>query len=149
MQNPEKQQSTARWLGYLGVIPFIFCAVNLLISWPLFDGFALQVFVIYSAVILSYLGGIRWGLALTQSPQTPWPLVLAVLPSLAALGSLLLATPMLQITSLVIFYAAQGLLDRFLPAAGMPQWMIRLRLQLTIIAIAAHLLALVALSRWS
>ncbi len=149
MQHTKKQQTIAQWLGYLGVIPFLFCAINLLTGGPLFDGFALQVFVIYSAVILSYLGGIRWGLAMVQTSPTGWPLILAVLPSLAALGSLLLATPMMQLAALASFFAAQGILDRLSPPVGMPDWMISLRLRLTILVITAHLMALVALARWN
>jgi len=146
MQASNQQQRMANWLGYLGIIPFLFCAINLLIDWPLFNGFALQVFVIYSAVILSYLGGIRWGLALAQPSTSQWSLVLAVLPSFAALGSLLLATPIMQLSALMIFFAAQGLLDQLYPATGMPSWMIKLRLRLTLLVIATHVLAIIALN---
>lgn len=140
--------TTARWLGYAGVLPFALCAINLLTGWPLFDGFALQVFVVYSAVILSFLGGIRWGLAIQQPAPATSQMVLSVLPSLAGLGCLLLSTPLMQIVALTVAYTTQGLLDWQAPPVNMPDWMIRLRFRLSTLVLICHGLAIVAVMRW-
>lgn len=147
--NGNDKQKTAHLLGYAGVLPFLICAINLFTEWPLFTGFALQVFVIYSAVILSFLGGIRWGLALQQQPLSTGALILSVMPSLVALSCLLLSTPLSQIIALTIAFTAQGLLDWRHAPAGMPDWMISLRLRLTIIVLACHGIAIAAVMRWS
>ncbi len=148
MMHNNNKPLIAYWLGYAGVLPFLFTAINLHTEWPLFTGFALQVFVIYSAVILSFLGGIRWGLAL-QHPLSVNALILAVAPSLVALGCLLLSTPFWQIAALGIAFLLQGLLDWRHAPDGMPKWMIQLRGQLTLMVLACHGIALAAVMRWS
>jgi hypothetical protein len=137
----------ARWLGLAGVLPFAATALNLHLGWPLFDGFALQVFVVYGAVILSFLGGIRWGAAATVGTGAP-TYALAVLPSLAALTCVLLPRPGLQIAALGGAFALMGLLDGLLPATGMPPWMRRLRSQLSTAVVLLHGIAWLAVRQW-
>lgn len=149
MQNHSQPSTLAKWLGYLGVLPFLLTSINLHISWPLFNGFALQVFIIYSAVILSFLGGIRWGLALLQPPPNNTAMLLSVLPSIAALSCLLLAQPFWQIVSLAIAFTAMVILDWLYRPSGMPNWMLSLRIQLTILVVSCHGIALVAVRRWT
>jgi len=137
----------AKLTGYGGGGLFVLTGINLLIGWPLFSGFALQVFVVYSALILSFLGGVRWGLALIGTVKSI-PLCVAVLPNLYALGCLLLNQPLHQITALAVGFIAMLLLDWFVPPLHMPTWMVRLRLHLGLIVIIAHVLAWVAVFQW-
>lgn len=66
-----------------GAIPFIALAVAMgLLSAPTNSTAALWLQT-YSAVILSFLGGIRWGLALAGRDPKPGSFVLSVCPSLA------------------------------------------------------------------
>ncbi len=44
----------------------------------------------YAATILSFLGGMWWGIAVSRYPAPRWLFVAAVTPSLAAFGSALL-----------------------------------------------------------
>ena len=70
----------ARWLGYAGALPFL--ALGLLVLWPEFirpEFIRLQISSImrfseasiafallsYGAIILSFLGGLHWGRAVT------------------------------------------------------------------------------------
>ena len=91
--------SAAKWLGALGAIPFVFLAV----AGPFLEGtlqeqvsFALAA---YGAVILSFLGGIHWGLAIAgfgpeQSDSTKFRrLAFSVIPSLIGWGALFLPRP--------------------------------------------------------
>ena len=139
--------SSARWLGFAGVFPFAITAVNLHSGWPLFDGFALQVFIVYSAVILSFLGGVRWGLAarIEESPASEY--VIAIAPSLIAVAAVLLPRPGWQVLALAAGFAATGLLD-YLRPAGMPTWLHSLRWQLTLLVISMHALAWLAIRNW-
>ncbi len=148
--NPLRQpHSIAARLGYTGVLPFLFSAVNLHTGWPLFNGFALQIFVLYSAIILSFLGGIRWGLGILQQPLRTVSMLLAVLPSLIALACLLLSQPFWQIAALLLAFSLQGLLDWRYPPAGMPAWMAGLRLRLTGLVVLCHGIALLAVVQWT
>jgi Protein of unknown function (DUF3429) len=75
-------------LGYAGLIPQII-VVLLLLSGDLTDRFvALAAGFAYAALILSFLGGLWWGLGAAQPDRAPqWLWVVAVAPSLIALCS--------------------------------------------------------------
>jgi hypothetical protein len=79
----------AKVLGTLGLIPFIGCALQITTAWPMgprSTGPALYALLLYSAVIISFLGGVHWGLALTitkTSLQTQ-RFIASNLPTLAA-----------------------------------------------------------------
>lgn len=74
---------TANRLAWAGLIPFI--ATVVLGAFNLWTGLLLQAFLVYSAVILSFLGGIHWGLAMAGQLERPeGKLVLCMAPALAA-----------------------------------------------------------------
>jgi hypothetical protein len=85
--------SAVAWLGGLGIVPF----AGLSLATPFASdvlrtqlSFAL---LAYGAIILSFLGGIHWGLAIGAVPQSDnmlWPrIALSILPSLVAWAALL------------------------------------------------------------
>lgn len=78
-----------RALGAAGVLPFVVLPLLAMLQ-PSLRGFALAAFVAYGAVILSFLGGSRWGRALAGGAPASRPLE-AVLPSLLGFAALLLA----------------------------------------------------------
>lgn len=136
-------------LGLAGLLPFWGLAIGLTFApvagWtPTQLGFALST---YGAVIVSFLGGIRWGLATAvQRGASATQYGLAVVPSLLAWAALALpAAP--GLAALGVVALALGPLDRPLVAAGLaPVWFGRLRLLLSIGAGAALLLAALTLS---
>jgi hypothetical protein len=93
-------------LGLLGLIPFLVCAY-LACAWrDPSEGRALIALVAYGAVILSFLGGVHWGFALSEPPPSlaglaPPPaaanpahrprIALGVVPSLIGWVALLIA----------------------------------------------------------
>ncbi|MEM9301679.1 MAG: DUF3429 domain-containing protein [Pseudomonadota bacterium] len=89
MQHNDTIPTAARWLGYGGLVPFAGLAGSYLAGAPLFPGFALQAFLVYSATILAFVGGVRWGAALCRQDGIARELGLAVVPSLWAAGALL------------------------------------------------------------
>ena len=76
-------------LGWSGVLPFA-GALALAIARPPWRELAQTVFIAYGAVILSFLGGARWGVALAAD-ASPIRYGEAVLPSLIGFAALLLA----------------------------------------------------------
>lgn len=60
----------ATLLGYLGLLPFLFTALVLWTSpWivlPQSAGMIMQWEMYYAAIILSFMGGVRWGLAMME-----------------------------------------------------------------------------------
>jgi hypothetical protein len=80
----------ARWLGYAGLLPQI-AALAVLASGSLYwRSLAQALAFAYAALILSFLGGLWWGLAAqARRPAPRWTWVAAVIPSLLALLSAL------------------------------------------------------------
>ena len=143
----EERTTGARLLGYAGLIPFALFAV---LPWALHprtgsDQVGLPAFAAlallggYGAAILSFLGGIRWGIEVgrAEAPRST-VLALSVLPSLAAWllqASLLWPGPVWAFSGLLAAFTAQGGWDVRSPS--LPAWFRRLRLHLTIGAILA------------
>jgi hypothetical protein len=78
----------AKWLGYAGLLPFLAGAAGV---WWLPVGsnaMAGAGLAAYAAVIVSFLGGIHWGLGFRD--RTSLSFVWSVVPSLLAWGALLL-----------------------------------------------------------
>lgn len=118
-------------LGYAGLIPF---AAGALATWALGDepraaaAFAL---VGYGAVIVSFLGGIHWGLGFLRGDAVRF--VWGVVPSLVAWPALLLppaAGLALLAAMLVVCYAVDR---RVYPAYDLQRWL-PLRLHLSAVA---------------
>jgi hypothetical protein len=126
----------ARWLGLLGLFPFGATVVASFIPALPLHSVALQALLAYGAVILSFLGGIRWGMAIVKTGRDDLlsPLLISVLPSL--LGWIALLVPGSAGLSLLAFgFSALLLADLRLPMA--PDWYGALRLPLSVGAISA------------
>jgi len=139
--------ASAKWLGGLGLIPF----VGLTLSIPLLDQSlkAQAVFALcaYGAVILSFLGGIRWGLAIAPANTAPQAfallprLSLSVAPSLLGWVALLLpARACLLLLAATFSWMLWS--DLRVAARGeAPVWYPRLRWPLTATVVCALVLA--------
>lgn len=135
---PSSIPAVALWLGVSGLIPFIAMAVLAIdgrLPLPFDPGRAL---LGYGAVILSFLGGIHWGIALGQPVvRNNIPdgftrsLILGVVPSIIGWFALLL--PMkIGIAVLCAGFAMQLRVDLSSVARGaLPDWFARLRIVLT------------------
>jgi len=147
--------SPAAWLGGLGAVPFVALALALVvpsIAAAPRAGLA-PALVAYGAVILSFLGAVHWGLAIAPAPTvgSPGPALLlrlggSVLPSLAGWGALLLPT-VPGLVALAGAFAAMLVIDRRAAQIGAaPAWYPKLRLPLSLVAIASLLLAAAAVA---
>ncbi len=132
--------SGAAWIGGLGLLPFLFGAALAVVPPVAAPVDPLTLFMGYSAVILSFLGGVRWGVAIANGRRHDTGLLIwSVLPALLAWPALLMPAAwglLLLAGSHLLF----GLLDSIgagLP--GAPSWYSRLRVQLTAIALLCHL----------
>lgn len=136
----------ARILGLAGLLPFLFGAAMVWCPVESMAAFGVTMLAGYGAVILSFLGGVRWGRLLGDDERIArWlPLSLSILPSLVAWTALLLPPPAL-FAVLAIGLVLQYLLDRDATESGdLPRWYGQLRLILTLGAVASVLSGLVA-----
>lgn len=154
MTNPMQRQgipTPALMLGLAGLLPFAISAMlalnpptaALLLPAPVLaviehpDHFGIRALGAYGAVILSFLGGVRWGrLIAGESQLDQWmPLTLSVVPSLIAWPALLLADVAMLIM-LIAGFVFQYVLDvRAVKSGHLPFWFGKLRLLLTSVAV--------------
>lgn len=119
-------------LGAAGLAPFWLLSLSLLTGVTAgFDVEAVRfALVAYGAVILSFTGGNRWGIAVGEEDQAgaTREYVISVAPSLLAWGVLLLPSEH-QVGALAILVIAAGLLDYGMACRETaPEWFGRLRL---------------------
>ena len=100
---------TALLLGYAGVLPFAALAMGYVIGEY---AAALQGFLLYGGLILSFLGGVRWGAAASPQPSSR-ALALSVLPSLWAFACLTLPGSLTGVWGLLLGFATLGIADLF------------------------------------
>ena len=131
-----------RWLGGLGALPFVGLAVGSFWLDGLPQAYTVFALTAYGAVILSFLGGIQWGLAVADYGAAQGRgasyrrLTISVVPSLIAWWALLLTGP----TALLVLacsFALMLALDWTATRSGeAPDWYPRLRLPLTACVVA-------------
>lgn len=129
---------SAAGLGYAGLIPFALCTIVLAWDKPTWQPVALEAFITYSAIILSFLGGIRWGAASSGRQARSGALAFSVLPSLWAALILLWPNEYAAVWGLMVGFVLMGMADWFRPVPKMPAWMRTLRLHLSVAVLACH-----------
>lgn len=139
--------ATSPWplaLGLAGLVPFLFSAAAAWLAPVAWQVVAIQAFLYYSAVILSFLGGVQWGVAMSleaaESAGFRARLLLSMVPSLIAWPALLLH-PFTGAWVLVVGFVLVRLHE--LSRAGrtrLPDWYHSLRLVLTLVVLACHAL---------
>jgi Protein of unknown function (DUF3429) len=140
------KQKMALALMASGALPFIAAAYLTLPGVSLDAGIQGELLIlVYGAVILSFLGGIRWGAALQSGP--PAVLFGSVLSSLVGVSALLMGfgfrlfglSPSLWL--LVAGFTAQAAWDYF-GRGTLPDWFVRLRMAISTIVIVCLLITL-------
>lgn len=132
-------------LGLAGLIPFVLCAAVQWYSVPGWRMLAGSALLSYGAVIVSFLGGIHWGLAMRASPVPMARLVWGVLPSLLGWLAVLLDSPWGQCLLVLSLLACFGVDRAVYRAQGLSAW---LPLRAILTAVAGLSVALGALAYW-
>ena len=122
--------------GLAGLIPFLAAPAATMIA-PDFRCQFTEALMWWAAIILSFLGGARWGAAVQNSDPAPALIGLAMLPSIA--GWLILLMPAKYRVSQLLALGAALVLHLIWDwwARGLPGWYGRLRMVLTAGAVTA------------
>ncbi len=135
--SPGRIPPAAAWLGAAGVLPFAFLAGAGVILVGSLEEKAILALAAYGAVILSFLGGVHWGLAIgdagtaNQERVSYRRLAISVVPSLVAWCALLLPT-VATLPVLAAAFAAMLAVDwRLAGKTEAPSWYPKLRWPLT------------------
>jgi len=129
-------------LGYLGLIPFVAGAVTALLSEELLS-LAFQAFILYSLAILSFMGGVHWGLALIIGTRQSTRLLISVVPVIVAWICLIALPAPLTVAVLGGCFIAQWFIDRpILAELPIPSWYLEMRPRLAYAVAGCHLFIL-------
>jgi hypothetical protein len=131
----DRSPAIVAWLGYGGLVPFLGLAVA---GGVLRTDAVTQVMIAYGAVILSFVGALHWGFAMTvpvfEDSGRRYLFIWSVVPALLAWVCLLLPPRPACLCLIAGFLLHYGW-DRRLPfLARLPAWYLPLRLRLTAIA---------------
>ena len=125
---------TARGLGHLGLLPFVLGAALVWMGLaPDLHAFVTLALSAYAAIIVSFLGGIHWGLAFRLSAPPASLIIWGVVPSLVAWLAVLMppyAGLALHGVMLLVGYAVDR---RVYPVQGVAHWL-TLRFRLSTVA---------------
>lgn len=137
----------ARWLTFAGAIPFIACSAALWLAPNQYRSFTVNILTAYAAVILSFLGGIQWGMAVNLIHTAPKSarniFLLSVVPSLLAWAMLLLPEPRTRILVAIFLFAFVWVIDALLNVQKLiPPWFFKLRSTISLIVILSLAVAI-------
>lgn len=129
----------AAWiLGVGGLVPFVVGSLLIATYSEIADPSYLWLAVsAWAAVILSFLGGARWGAALNETPRkSPTTLALSVLPALAGWVCIQLPQPW-NFVGFAVAFCVQGVWDYTATREGRiaAPWYAQLRLVLTVVVV--------------
>ncbi|MEM7401969.1 MAG: DUF3429 domain-containing protein [Pseudomonadota bacterium] len=128
----------ARQLGYLGLLPFILSSAFIWL--PEFQNIAVKSLSVYAAMILTFIGGVHWGIAL-KSPQLTDSkknnsiknqFIFSTIPSLLAWATIVFLQPF-ALFILAIGFALFWQFEKSLYQQYLPNWYLQLRNRLTLI----------------
>jgi len=149
---PKRIPTMAIVLSLAGLLPFVGLTLLLVAGQrpSANTSLALAALIGYGAVILSFLGGIRWGATLGERNPSAQALALGVsiIPAIIGWSAILLLSARGQafapLSLLIAGFLTQGLWDLVGARSGaLPQWFARLRLPLTLIVTACLIVAAV------
>ena len=126
-------KSTAKLLGYAGLIPFITFSTGCWVPLPYVTD-ALSVLIAYAAIILSFMGAIHWGMAMSATDKGHSQfMIVSVIPALAAWVALI--TPVIPALVILLFgFIALYLYDSAVEKSqDFPAWYVPMRRDLTIV----------------
>lgn len=142
---PERVLATR--LALAGLVPFVVLSLWLagIPADHVWRDTTIRLLATYAAVVLSFLGGARWALAIAGGyPQARRDIAISILPPLLGWAAPFVA-PHVAFVLLAVGFAAHGAWDALSGQAGvLPAWLARLRSQLTAAAVVSMIVAFAA-----
>ena len=130
----------ALYLGYLGLAPFVLSL--LLVNFTVdFQDASTRGFTLYSAIIISFMSGIHWGIALLKNQDCHIRFIASIMPPILAWAAVLFFPLPFLLGALGLVHLAELKIDRVL--FGYPEiqtWYFRMRFRLTSLVIVLHLI---------
>ena len=145
-ENRNKTKRLAWILSLVGLIPFFGLAIAINVTGeghPLYS-VSFTAFKVWSLMILAFVGGIRWGFALSTEPHDLKSLGLSIVGSLLGFFAIFLSNLLFAMV-MIVLYAMHGAWDNFyINQNKAPKWFGSIRITMTFLVVAAHLLVIVS-----
>lgn len=134
---PAAPNPVALRLGYLGLVPFVLLSLLSLLVRENVHPYVVLTLAGYAAAVISFLGGIHWGLGMRSTLPSPVPFAWSAVPAFFAwIAVVMPAYAGLVIDGLVLIVCY--LVDRrTYPAHGLSSAWLTLRFRLTVVAALA------------
>jgi Protein of unknown function (DUF3429) len=133
--------TTVTRLGYAGLIPFVLLTALMWVVDAQLLPFVSIALGAYAAAIVSFLGGVHWGIGFMKGESAPrFHFIWGVVPSLMAWLALMM--PAYAALGLVVA-ACYAVDSKTYPAAGLGHWL-PMRMRLTLVATASCVLGAAA-----
>jgi Protein of unknown function (DUF3429) len=127
------------------VLPFAALALSATLDGVLPRAAAADALVLYGAIILSFMGGAQWGLAMVLTDEMPRAtsirFAISVLPALAAFSLWFLPATLALLGLAAMFIALLAYDIATVRAGAAPAWYPALRIQLTSAVVLCRILA--------
>lgn len=134
-------------LGFIGLVPFVLLTLACWLVHPEWLGYFIKAQLAYGIVILSFLGGLHWGVTIMADgkdvEEARRALIWGVIPTLIAWCSLI-NMGVGFLVQVVGFIAAYKIDKRLYESYSIPSWFIDLRLQLTRVVVTAQIFTFIA-----
>ena len=124
---------TARWLSHLGLLPFVLGALLVWVVNAEAHPYATLALSAYAGVIVSFLGGIHWGLAFRMTAPPATLFIWGVVPSLVAWLAVMMPASAGLVVHGVMLLVCYAVDRRVYPVQGAAQWLV-LRFRLSTVA---------------
>ena len=137
-------------LTLLGVTPFVVAAAVVASGPTEHQALVIQLVTTYAAVILSFLGGIQWGIGVSIADSAPRSaqtlFMLSIVPSMLAWALLFVAQPNARVLVAISLFGFVWVVDALLCLQKIiPAWFFRLRSIVTAIVIASMIFVAIRL----
>lgn len=124
---------TARLLGHLGLLPFVLGALLVWVVNAQAHPYATLALSAYAATIVSFLGGIHWGLGFRLTAPPASLFVWGVVPSLIAWLAVMMPASAGLVVHGVMLLACYAVDRKVYPVQGLQRWL-TLRFRLSMVA---------------
>ncbi|MHB8920978.1 MAG: DUF3429 domain-containing protein [Halothiobacillus sp.] len=99
-------------LGIAGLLPFIGLTAATWFGPAEWHAALIHALAVYAALIISFLGGVHWGVALSQPERARKPMLWGVVPAMLAWGAVLLPWSVLALSALILLLLLCWRIDR-------------------------------------
>lgn len=120
-------------LGYAGLVPFVLGAALVWLTYGDAQYYSTLALAGYAAVVVSFLGGIHWGLGFRQAEPSPALFAWGVVPSLVAWIAVVMPAYAGLVVLGIALIACYAVDRRVYPRQGAAAWLV-LRFRLTAVA---------------